>query len=71
MAEITKDILQARAQLVRVYEANCGIEHPTDDDLKFRRSVSIALGCEYGLAQFKNLPMPGPSPTKQASRPSR
>lgn len=60
MAEITKDILQARAQLVRVYEANCGIEHPTDDDLKFRRTLSIKLGCEYELAQYKNIAVPGP-----------
>lgn len=65
MAEISKDVLQARAQLVRVYEANCGIEHPTDDDLKFRRTLSIAIGTEYGLAQFKNLQMPGPQPTKR------
>lgn len=58
--ELTKEMLTARAQLIRVYEANCGIAHPTDDDIKFRRSVSISLGVEYGLAAFKNIPMPGP-----------
>lgn len=49
----TKDQLVARAQLVRIHEANCRIEHPSADEMNFRRSIMIKLGLELGLKEIR------------------
>jgi hypothetical protein len=44
-----KEILQERAQLVRLYEANCSIPHPTDKDMLFRSALMNKLDGLYNL----------------------
>ncbi len=46
---ITKEELQERAQLVRIHEANCQIEHPTEMELAFRLAIMRKLAMEYQL----------------------
>lgn len=60
MPTVTKEELQERAQLVRVHEANCKIEHPTPDELNFRRSVMIKLGFTFGLKEVRTAVIDGP-----------
>ncbi len=55
----TKEELQERAQLVRVFEAACGIEHPTETELKFREAVMKKLGVEYGLKEMRSIEITG------------
>lgn len=42
---VTKEELQERAQLVRIHEANCEIEHPTDQERGFRLAIMKKLDC--------------------------
>lgn len=58
---VTKEELQERAQLVRVHEANCKIEHPTPDELNFRRSIMIRLGLGFGLKEVREYQIAGPA----------
>jgi hypothetical protein len=55
-----KEQLTERAQLVRLYEASCGIDFPTDDERNFRRSLMIKLGLTYGLKEVRNGTIDGP-----------
>jgi hypothetical protein len=50
---ITKEELQARAQLVRIHEANCQIEHPTPQEANFRIAIMKQLGREFGLKELR------------------
>jgi hypothetical protein len=63
-AEDHKEAMTHRAQLVRIHEANCGIEHPTDEERAFRSSIMRKLGMEFGLREMRNVTfMPGrPAP---------
>lgn len=66
----TKEELQERAQLVRIHEANCGIEHPTPDEQNFRLAIMKQLGVCYKLREMKLYEVTGPvkkptTPTKQ------
>lgn len=49
----TKEELQERAQLVRVHEANCQIEHPTPDELAFRFAIMKKLAESYSLKELR------------------
>jgi hypothetical protein len=60
---VSKEELQERAQLVRVHEANCKIEHPTPDELNFRRSIMIKIGLGFGLKEVRTLQITGPGRT--------
>jgi len=64
---VTKEELQERAQLVRIHEANCGIEHPTVDEGNFRIAIMKKLGTEFGLAAMRPVQIAGPvMPQKKA-----
>jgi hypothetical protein len=60
MPAITKEELQERAQLVRVHEANCKIEHPTPEEANFRIAVMKQLGVTYGLREMRTREITGP-----------
>lgn len=51
-----KEVNMKRAQLVRLYEANCGIEHPTQNDLLLRDALGNAVKAEFQLFVKKELP---------------
>lgn len=65
---VTKEDLQERAQLVRVHEANCEIEHPTPDELNFRLAIMKKLGECYSLKELRTKEITGPAvtPTRPA-----
>jgi hypothetical protein len=50
---LTKEQLQERAQLVRIHEANCHIEHPTPLELNFRLAIMKKLAADYSLREFR------------------
>jgi hypothetical protein len=59
--EITKEDLQERAQLVRLYEASCNIEHPNDLDSRFRTSLMLKIGDKFNLRRrIESFPPPTP-----------
>jgi hypothetical protein len=68
---VTKEELQERAQLVRVHEANCKIEHPTADELNFRLAIMKQLGLAYSLKEVRNVKIEGPVKAAQAPAPAR
>jgi hypothetical protein len=49
----TKEALQERAQLVRIHEANCGIDFPTPEEAAFRLAIMKRLGMELGLKEVR------------------
>lgn len=55
---LSKEELQERAQLVRIHEANCQIEHPTELELQFRLAIMKKLGLEYALREVRATPAP-------------
>jgi hypothetical protein len=61
-----KEVLQERAQLVRVYEASCKIAHPTDEETRFRSAIMRKLGTSYNLQEMRRVEVggaPAPAPT--------
>ncbi len=50
---MSKEQLQERAQLVRIHEANCQIEHPTVVELAFRLAIMKKLALEYDLRELR------------------
>ncbi len=50
---MSKEQLQERAQLVRIHEANCQIEHPTVTELAFRLAIMKKLALEYDLKELR------------------
>jgi len=67
---ITKEELQERAQLVRIHEANCQIEHPTDQDTAFRLAIQKKLALEYNLRELRAMSFgPAPAAPVAAQRP--
>ena len=64
---IAKEELQARAQLVRIHEANCHLEYPTPDEANFRIAVMKQLGLRFGLKEVRSAAITGPV----ASTPAR
>jgi len=57
---MTKEQLQERAQLVRIHEANCQIEHPTVEEANFRIAVMKLLGREFALRELRGAVIDGP-----------
>jgi len=57
----TKEELQEQAQLVRCYEANCGIEHPTAVQANWRDAAAKKLGQAFGFREVQNLSIAGAS----------
>jgi len=39
---------------VRIHEANCGIEHPTAQELAFRMAIMKRIAAEYDLKELRN-----------------
>ena len=64
----TKEELQERAQLVRIHEANCAIDHPTADEANFRIAIMKKLGMEFGLRELRTAALGGPVKPGQAER---
>ena len=50
---LTKEELQERAQLVRIHEANCQIEHPTAIEANFRIAIMKKLASEFNLRELR------------------
>jgi hypothetical protein len=57
MKELTKEDLQERAQLIRVHEANCGIEHPTDEERAFRSATMRKIAESFEFRTVKGFEM--------------
>ena len=57
---MTKEILQARSQLMRVHEANCKIEFPTSDEVNFRIAIMKQLGRDFALKEVRTAAITGP-----------
>lgn len=68
MAEMSKEELTERAQLVRVMEAVAKIEYPTKDEANFRLAVMKKLGVSFGLREVRDKEITGPT-TSDAQRP--
>lgn len=60
----TKEELQKLAQLVRVHEANCKLEHPTPQELSFRLAIMKQLGVGFNLSEMRKLEIVGPGQGK-------
>lgn len=56
-----KDQLTERAQLVRIYEASCGLQYPSDEEKNFRAAIMKKLGLAYGLREVKAMTVTAPS----------
>lgn len=56
----TKEELIANAQLVRVHEANCKIEHPNEHERNFRLAIMKKLGLAYNLREVRNTGIDSP-----------
>lgn len=56
----SKEQLTARAQLVRIHEANCHIPYPTPLEANFRIAVMKQLGREFGLKEVRTAAILGP-----------
>lgn len=69
---VEKEVLQERAQLVRIHEANCAIEHPTPEEANFRLAIMKKLGECYALRQLRDKTIDGPGiPAPKPNRPAR
>ena len=66
----SKEQLTARAQLVRIHEANCHIEYPTPVEANFRIAIMKQLGREFGLKEVRTAAILGPVATV-APRPQK
>ena len=53
MPDITKEELQERAQLIRTHEANCEIEHPTEDERAFRLATMKRIAKAFNYPELK------------------
>jgi len=64
---LSKEQLQERAQLVRIHEANCQIQHPTPEEANFRIAVMKLLGREFALKELRTAAITGPAGQKPKS----
>lgn len=69
MATATKEELTERAQLVRIHEANCAIDFPTPDEIKFRFAIMKKLAQALGLRELQLATITGPT-APQPQRPA-
>lgn len=58
---VTKEELQERAQLVRVHEANCQIEHPSPEEQNFRLAIMKRIAERYSLRELRLASVGGPA----------
>lgn len=58
----TKEELQERAQLVRIHEANCQIDHPSPTEANFRIAIMKKIASAYGLKELCDKQISGPVP---------
>lgn len=65
--EMKKEELQERAQLVRIHEANCNIDHPTPDEANFRLAIMKCIAQRYSLREYRDATIEGPN--RQTSPP--
>ena len=61
------------AALVRLHEANCGIDFPAEEEQRFRVAIMRRIGRELNLREMKDLRIDGdapgrPRPTAAAGR---
>jgi hypothetical protein len=66
---LTKEELQERAQLVRIHEGNCRIEHPSVDEANFRLAIMKKLGVLYQLRDLRKIEIIGPIKSTPALAP--
>lgn len=59
----SKEELTERAQLVRIHEANCHIEYPSADELKFRLAIMKRIGVALSLRELRPAQFTGPAAT--------
>jgi len=71
MPTVTKEELQERAQLVRVHEANCQIEHPSPEEMNFRFAIMKKLGECYALKELRSKEITGPARPANPTQPAR
>jgi hypothetical protein len=54
---------------VRILEAVCGIDYPTDEEHNFRLAIMKSLGLDLKLAEVRNVTITGPGgATRRAQR---
>ena len=51
-----KNELTGKSHLVRLYEANAGIQFPTDADLRFRSALAMRLAKDLNLEMVRETP---------------
>jgi len=57
----SKEELTERAQLVRIHEANCHIEYPSDEEKNFRLAIMKKLGLLLSLKEVRNANINAPA----------
>ena len=55
-------------QLVRLFEAACGIDFPTDDERNFRLALAKKLGLEFNLKEVRTATIEGPKTTAKPGK---
>jgi hypothetical protein len=58
----SKEELAARAQLVRIHEANCHIPYPTPVESNFRLAIMKKLAAEFTLKELRQATIETPAP---------
>ena len=72
MPATTKEELQERAQLIRIHEANCAIDHPSVDEANFRIAIMKKIGSIFGLKELRTTAITGPwQPGQKPSAPAK
>lgn len=60
---LNKEELSERAQLVRVYEASCHIQYPTDQEKAFREATMKRVAKAFNYAELKSATITAPATT--------
>jgi hypothetical protein len=55
--------------LVRIHEANCGIDYPTEQEQNFRIAIMKAMARHLNLPELRSFAITGPG--KGVSRPAK
>lgn len=58
---LTKEELSERAQLVRIHEANCHIDYPSDEEKNFRLAIMKKLGMQLALKEVRSASITPPT----------
>lgn len=65
---LTKEQLSERAQLVRIHEANCNIQHPSPIELNFRVAILKKIALALDLREVRNVAITGPADARIVRR---